>query len=332
MIGFSEHTAELLRSGNKRFIVTGATGWLGRATLEMLASALVNEFRERVTAYGSRHQDMQLSQGVQLRIEPLTKLAPHVDAAKTYVFHYAFLTKDKVAGMSEQEYFQKNRAISRQVRDGLAGRNIRGLLVASSGAVYDYRAGSGRDASANPYGQLKAEDEEQFAAACAAAGIPLVMPRIFNLSGPYINKFSAYALSSIIADIYQGGPIRLTARQRVLRSYVYVGDVIELGVRRLLQQVAPLQLVFDAAGEEVVEVGELADRVRSVLSAEDIAIERQAFTSHHENRYVGDATMLRKLAGEFGTVLIPLDEQILRTAEFIKNSMDARRYTVPTSA
>jgi len=258
-----------------------------------------------------------LSQGERLKIEPLTNLVPQTDTAETYVFHYAFLTKDKVAGMSEKEYFEKNRAISRQVRAGLAGRNIRGLLVASSGAVYDYRAGSERDASANPYGKLKAEDEEQFAATCAAAGISLVVPRIFNLSGPYINKFSAYALSSIIADIYRGGPIRLTARQPVLRSYVFVGDVIELCVRWLLQQAAPQQLVFDAAGEEIVEVGELAERVLMVLGIGGTPIERQEFTSNRENRYVGDVSIQRCLAGKFDFAMTTLDEQIIRTAEYV---------------
>jgi UDP-glucuronate decarboxylase len=321
MIGFSEHTAELLRSGNKQFIVTGATGWLGRATLEMLASALGNEFRERVSAYGSRHQNLQLSQGEQLKIEPLTNLVPQTDTAETYVFHYAFLTKDKVAGMSEQEYFQKNRAISRQVRAGLAGRNIRGLLVASSGAVYDYRVGSGRDASASPYGQLKAEDEEQFAAMCAGAGISLVMPRIFNLSGPFINKYEDYVLASIIVDILRGGPIRLKARQSVLRSYVYIGDVVELCQHWLLNSERGEQFVFDTAGAEIVEVEELAQRSRAVLQAEDMAIERLELTSPSENRYVGDGARMTSMANQYDYEMLGLDEQIRLTAAYIRGHL-----------
>lgn len=324
-ISFSEQTAQLLRSDGKRFVVTGATGWLGRATLEMLASALGDSFQERVAAYGSREQKLQLSSGQRLSVEPLASLLSRPDETETYLHHFAFLTKDRVAGMPEQEYFDRNRAISRQVRGVLGRHNIRGVMVASSGAVYDFLAGSRRDTSASPYGQLKAEDEEQFTAACAAAGVPLVIPRIFNLSGPYINKLSAYALSSIIVDVLRGGPIRLMAQQPVLRSYVYVGDVVELCTRWLLERPTPDHLTFDSAGKEVVEIGELARRVRTVMGADNMTIDRPEMTSSSENRYVGDATMLRRLAGEYGFVLTPLDEQIRHTAEYVMSGLEQSR-------
>ncbi len=324
-LSFRDDTAEQLRTSGARFAVTGASGWLGRATLEMLSAALGGEFHRRVSAYGSYRRDMRLSDGQSVSIEPMGQAIPPDAGDGILIFHYAFLTKDKVSALSEEEYFRKNREIRGWVRSWLDQLPVLGLLVASSGAVYDYRSGSARDAAANPYGQLKAEDEEQFAKACAQIRAPLAMPRIFNVSGPFINKFKAYALASIIVDVLEGGPIRLTARQPVLRSYVYVGDVIELCLRWLLNATKGSQLVFDTAGAEIVEIGYLARRIRAALRMEDTPIERPELTSAMENRYVGDGAVMARLAEEYGYTMIGLDEQIRRTTAYIRENLQNGR-------
>jgi nucleoside-diphosphate-sugar epimerase len=317
LANFAPTTAERLRSGGHQFIVTGATGWLGRATLEMLAAALGGDFGSRVTAVGSREAELELAGGSPIRVYPLEGAAARFGSSPALLFHFAFLTKDKVSALSNEEYVARNRAISTTVRSWIAAGRVAGVMLPSSGAVYDALRQGNRDPDAVPYGALKLEDEELFRQACKAVGARLVIPRVFNLSGPFINKFDAYALSSIIVDALRGGPVRIRADVPVWRSYVYVPDLIEICVRWLLSGKQPDSVVFDTGTEDIVELQQLVQRVRQVLGSENMAIERPAIGGTHENRYVGDGSAMKQLSDALGYPLLGLDEQIRRTASYM---------------
>ena len=86
------------------FAVVGATGWLGRATLDMLDSALRPHASERVIAFGQRGREIKLRAGRTVRIHAIDNLGNLVNN-KRYVFlHYAFLTRGKVARYSHDDY------------------------------------------------------------------------------------------------------------------------------------------------------------------------------------------------------------------------------------
>ena len=63
----TERNALRLRSSGLRVFMTGGSGWLGRATLEMLESAFPGpEFSQRVVAFGSRARPLTLRSGRQV--------------------------------------------------------------------------------------------------------------------------------------------------------------------------------------------------------------------------------------------------------------------------
>ena len=126
------------------------------------------------------------------------------------------------------DYIARNEEITELVLTHVRGSRPVGMLVPSSGAVY-----LGEDLVSNPYGVLKARDERRFIEIASEQAGPesafrLVIPRVFNLAGPFLNKPDHYVLGSIIEDIVRGGPIRLRAAGPVVRSYVHVGDLIDL--------------------------------------------------------------------------------------------------------
>ena len=68
--------ANSLRSSEARILVTGAGGWIGSATLELLAEALGPErFRRRVRAFASRGRSIALRCGVPVELVALRVLA-----------------------------------------------------------------------------------------------------------------------------------------------------------------------------------------------------------------------------------------------------------------
>lgn len=316
--------ARALEGSALDFVITGATGWLGRATTEMLAAALGSQFGERVALYGSHPRRLVLSGGEAVTVNGLREIANRRPARPVIVFHFAFLTKDKVAGCSSGEYAARNREIADLVLEGLQRAEVAGMLLASSGAVYDHLAGRRRDPDANLYGRLKLEDEDRFSEACEARGARLVIPRIFNLSGPFINKFDAYALSSIIVDVLRRDPVRIHADRPVWRSYFFVGDLIELGLRWLLDVTSERRLGFDTVGDEVVEIGDLARRVCRVLGAEGLAVNRPEMLAEPENRYVGEGDALARTLAGFRYRPHDLAHQIAITARYISDELADR--------
>jgi nucleoside-diphosphate-sugar epimerase len=305
------------------FVVVGATGWLGQATLDVLDATLGLQMAGRVIAFGSRSRDIKLRAGRTVRIHPLDDLV-NLAANKRYVFlHYAFLTRGQVATYNHDDYIAGNAAITDAVSRTIAARKTIGLFIPSSGAVYRKDGTLDDDITANPYGALKLRDEAHFAQLAGQEGIPLAIFRVFNLAGPYINNVNTYALSSIILNVLRGGPITLRASHPVIRSYVSVFDVIDLALCILSDDVEQrIAEPFDTAGEREIELRELAQLCAARLGHPDIRIERPALREELADRYVGDGAAIHACAARYGIALASLPDQINETADFLRENLN----------
>jgi UDP-glucuronate decarboxylase len=316
--GFSGVGADRLRDGPWRIVVVGASGWLGLATLEMLHGLLGPDFHRRVAAFGSGARILTLRGGVAVDQQPLQALA-RLPQAPTLVLHMAFLTQEKAKAMSEEAYADANRAISDQVRSALTFIGARGVFVPSSGAVY-MADQAGAERSKQLYGLLKREDEVRFAAWGADHGAKAVVARVFNLSGPYINKRSSYALACFIADALERRPIRIRAARPVLRSYVAICEMMSIVMAELTGPVSE-PIVFDTAGEDVYEMAQIAEMVGSVLHHKG-GVDRPALQDGDIDRYVGDGTTYDRLRRLNEVTPIGFAEQVRQTARYMSECGD----------
>jgi len=317
---FPERISRALQRSPLNIVVTGAGGWLGQASLQMLADTLGDTFENRVFAFGSHERTLSLSAGRKLPCSKLDDLS-RLPKGRYVFLHYAFLTKDRVPQMTLDQYVRANAQITAVVEAAMRRVDTVGAFVPSSGAVYRPDRSIETDLEANPYGVMKYSDEQHFAALAQELGFRLALVRVFNLAGPHINKVGSYALASILTDIIRGHAVVLRATQPVIRSYVHVEDLVALALSIVLNDAAANIPAFDTAGEVEVEVGDLARRAVKLLQREDIAIERPPLTSHIPNRYVGDAAVWRSLAKRLAMELVPLDTQILDTAHYLQNAI-----------
>jgi nucleoside-diphosphate-sugar epimerase len=317
-VAFSARIAGGLRASGLRVLITGASGWMGRATLEALEQALGPDFDSRVLAFGSRARPLALRSGRRIEVAELGALR-ELPRAPSLLLHYAFLTKDRVAGLSAQEYFGASEALTQSVAQAMPRIGVERLLFPSSGAVYgqpmrqDYSVLE--EPEKNPYGTQKLRDEQGFTRLCREHGVRLAIPRVFSLSGPFINKHEAYVLASIINRALEHAPVELRARRAVFRSYIGVRDLLDVAFGWLMAEPAE-QVIFDTGGE-IVEVGELARRILSVLDCTDLAISRPTPDGSPEDRMVGRDTGFNALAAAAGIVVAPLDRQIADTAAYL---------------
>ena len=308
--------AKRLRDSDWRVLVTGASGWLGQAALELLVHAIGPTWDERVLAFGSSERTLTLRDGTEVRQQPLAMLL-RLPRQPSLLLHFAYLTREKTASMPSKMYVATNRAISRMVAKDSAACGVERVFVTSSGAVHAALAAPDDPDPSLLYGKLKLEDESFFRDfAMAAPERRVFLARLFNLSGPYINKLDSYALASFIQQARHGS-IEIRARHPVVRSYTSASNLLGTAFGELLVDAGESFTCVETAGDHEVELGELAQAVRDV-SAPHATIERPTLTAEPVDRYVGDGSHYRRLLATHGVVEHPLSRQITDTADYLK--------------
>lgn len=306
--------AERLAAGTERLVVTGAGGWLGLATLEMLSTLLGEAFADRVVCFGGRPRRLALRGGVQAEQHALEDIAD-LPPAPSLVLHLSFITQGPAMPLSAADYVSANRALSQQVRDALRPIGAKAVFQASSGAAA-LADPAGGPQSKGLYGWLKCEDEAAFAGWAEAEGRGALIGRVFNLSGPYMNRRSTYALASFIGDALAGRPIEVRASAPVWRSYVAIAELMSVVLAWLT---GPAEGVarFESAGAETLEAGEIARRVAAVLSP-GLEVRRTRFDPEAPaDRYVGEAAAYDALRRAAEVRQIAFEEQIRTTARYM---------------
>jgi nucleoside-diphosphate-sugar epimerase len=241
-------------------------------------------------------------------------------AAPTIVLHNACLTRDRAETMSGADYITANRAISRLVLDALEPIGGRAVFLPSSGAAYRAEDPSAPEAL-RLYGRLKLEDEAAFADWANQAGASAALVRVFNLSGPYINKLGSYALAGFILDALAGRPIQVRATRPVFRSYVAIRELMSI-VLGLLTSEAPTVVRFDTGGDQALEMGDIAEAVAATLNPA-LAVERPALISTDADFYVGDAAAYSALRAAHGAETVSFADQIRETATYLTNPAES---------
>lgn len=293
-----------------RFVLTGPSGWIGQAMLDALARALGGPLAGRVTAFASRARDMDLPSGERLAVRALETITPD-DVAGAHVIHLAYLTKEKAEELGEAAFAATNEAIDDALLTALRGAAPASLFVASSGAA----ALAERGVDRHPYGCAKLRQEALFLGWAAAAGVPAIAGRIFNLSGPHINKVRSYAISDFALQAREDGEIRIQARVPVFRSYLHVEDLCALvlgAARRGIGRAAPI----DLCGAEVVEMRDIAELVAEASHGSP-PIRRHSVDFDRPSLYLGDPTHAKVLAMELGLALKPMAVQVAETLDWL---------------
>lgn len=308
-----------LRTYPWRILITGASGWLGQAALELLTQSLGPESASRVLAFGSTHRLLRLRNGITVPQHPLTTLAA-LPPQPSLLLHFAYLTREKTSQMTVEDYATANRQITRLALEGGQAVGMQRAFLVSSGAVHAALAAPDDPAPALQYGRLKLEDESLFHSfAHADAAHRVFTARLFNLSGPYINKIDAYALASFIQQA-RSGQITVHATHPVLRSYTSVENLLHLAFEELLADEANRWTCVETAGDHVVEMAELADAVRTVVNP-TARIQRAPLDQDaHADRYVGDGLQYRQLLTRYGIALHPLTRQIADTDAYLSEA------------
>ena len=286
--------------GNDRVLITGASGWLGRTALDLLAPlglpTLALASRARIIRVGGCE--------IGCRVWDDREVAAF---APTVVLDCAFLTRGRVADMPLDEYVAANRTLTERLVYATQLPGVRLALTVSSGAAVHPHDALDGPIEDNPYGYLKREAEYRLAEAAAESGAVPVVARAWSISGAHVQKPQGYALGSMIRDA-DAGAIRIMARRPVFRRYVLAEELLALGIAE--GGVGPATI---DSGGELVEMAELAARIAAVVRP-DAVITRGEVDPRDPDRYHSDGHDWEKRCQNWGLASAPLDRQIEITA------------------
>ncbi|MGK6322992.1 NAD-dependent epimerase/dehydratase family protein [Sphingomonas sp. DT-51] len=299
-------------SVRRPLVITGPTGWIGQALLMRLAAQRGAGWSAGVRLFGSRAGTLTAADGTALPVRPLDTLGGD-DVAGADVVHLAYLTKEKAELLGERGFTDTNLAIDDHLLAAITAAPPAALFVASSGAAALAARGSDR----HPYGLCKLRQEDRLLAWGARAGVPVLAGRIWNIAGPYMNKTGSYALGDMLTQARRDGTIRIAATVPVFRSYLHVGDLADL-VLAALPAGAGAPAPRDLCGAEVLEMGDLAERVARYVGLGGDAIIRAPVDTARSSVYLGQFADTKALAMRLGMPLVDFARQLADTALWLE--------------
>ncbi|KZR61044.1 NAD-dependent epimerase/dehydratase family protein [Prochlorococcus sp. MIT 1306] len=301
-------------------VITGATGWVGRTAVEELQSLLTPEnFLERVRLFASRSGSI-VSTGYtdlppfSIPVFPLKDLPDlAVSESLSAVLHTAFLTRDRVAQVGQDDYVATNRWITAQVASALTASPQARAVVISSGAAAVHDQELGLDLASDPYGVLKWE-EEQLLSNLVPGSLVL---RLYALSGRFIREPVRFALGDFLLKALRKQPIRLDSPNPVLRSYANASDITTFVWRWLFNNNVDNSSNVLAATSCTTNLFDLASLITRIYDLPPVqsTIDPAAVP----NCYIADSESFLTAMNEQNLLPMTMEQQVIDTAKGLTN-------------
>lgn len=288
----------------KNLVITGANGWLGKSLLKLISI----HYKTSFNVYPLSNSVNRIIVDKNTIFETKNFYENLTFPGESILFHFAFLTKDKIPNLGKDEYFEQNFNITQVLKRIIEKNNVSELVYISSGAIYKKN---------DIYSDLKTKDEIFFKELCFNKNINLLIPRLFNIGGPYINKHQDYALSNFILQALNSRSIIIQSKHLTYRSYIHVFDFLNICLKWVLDVHKDNFFEFDTRGNEIIEIGELAYKISEFFDYCSIMrnpIKNKSF----QDNYCGNIFNQNLLTSKYGITLKELSQIISDTIFYIK--------------
>jgi len=180
---------------NKNLLIYGASGWLGRQTINYI---LKNNVDLNLVLVSSKDIDLRFSnmKYKSISYSDFQKLKnQHFD----FFFNYGFLTQEKIGSMKKKHYLSATNEIINSYTNFMEKNYIKKSLLTSSGAVY--WKGTNKE---NLYTTQKLQQEREFKSINAQLNSDYIIARIFGVIGSQYDFNKNYAFTSFIKSGIKG--------------------------------------------------------------------------------------------------------------------------------
>ncbi len=218
------------------FIITGATGWVGRNFLHELQNIYPAElFNKSVLAFGSKKTVIKstayLGNQISIPIFPLKSINEYIENKNNLkIIHTAFLTREKISKYGIENYIDINKSITSSVAELLKCSKNSEIVIISSGAarMFDNKIPKKNDVIDSPYEFLKYSEEKILSSIANS-----IVMRIFALSGRFMKDPNLFAFGNFLLNAKCNKSIIIKSKNNVIRSYGFASDIAKLGINWL---------------------------------------------------------------------------------------------------
>lgn len=330
------------RAANKRFFITGGTGFIGKWLLESFA-------------YANRRLNLNCQMLVLSRSpEKFVRQYPHFanfdeikflkaevenfefpDGKFDYIIHAtteasATLNTEKPLEMTDTIIEGTKRTLNFARQCG-----AKRFLFLSSGAVYGKQPDNlplmpeNHNGAPDPldilsaYGQAKRTAELFCGIYYKNYGIETTIARCFALVGPYLNLNIHYAIGNFIRDALKGGPIIVNGDGTPLRSYLYAADLV-IWLWTMLFKAEP-STAYNVGSDIPISIADLAHKIAAIVSDKcKVQIAKKPGLITERQRYVPCIDKARTELGlDCWTIL---EDSIKRTIQFYRGKKQDNFY------
>lgn len=281
-------------------LVTGATGFIGRALAERL-----RKDKYDIVALGSAQGDIA---------DPAT-LAPYHGRDLACVFHLAALTYVPASWKDPRAFERVNVGGTRNVVSLCAA--ARAPLIYMSAYVYGVVGSQPINEDVgpspnNPYAESKLLAEEACRAHASASGVPVTVLRPFNVYGPGQPK--QFLIPTILKQVLDGHAVEV-ADLEPRRDWIFADDVAEAAVAAA--QKSGGYRVYNIGSGVSVSVAELIGRIQALAQTRLPVRSRKERRSQEIADTVADISRAKRELS--WSPAVSLDEGLQRCLEAMRN-------------
>jgi nucleoside-diphosphate-sugar epimerase len=282
--------------------ISGASGWLGNETIEVIEEIAPKVSPLLFTSNGReivlRNLEKRKTKGF-LESQPPTSLEGFV--------HLAFLTRDKIESVGSKDFISTNLSLISKACQVIESSKPKWVVIVSSGAILDRNSGElESDIQTNPYGFCKRVEEILITQSANKVGANVVIGRLWGASGRFMPPNPAYALSDFIISAHTQKKIMIKSGGQVIRRYVDASEFMEVLVKAAI---SGKSLILDSGGPRV-EIAELASLVAKHFT--EIVVERSP-TEMTVDDYYPRGDDFENLASALGITLSDINTQVSQT-------------------
>jgi len=306
--------------GLKTVYLTGYSGFLGRAVLELLLKSGCS-----VVLLGRKNIDLKNTKFKKIDIENRESLKKVFEKDSSILVHLAAKIPN-AKPESREEFLKTNLMGTINISEEAIAAGIKKIIFASTWDIYGYsqpKKEIDENCIPNPenyYSMSKLSAEKYLSERTRSADISVKILRFSNLYGPAPSQNGA--LMNFITNISNGSKINIAGGGLQERDYLYISDAAR----------AVLLAVGDGGKEEVFNIGygkpvsikNLAETISLIYEKFGISCSGIEYGNNKGNhsRYLNISRARKELAYE---PLISLDEGITKTIMWYEKSLRKRK-------
>ena len=279
------------RLAHSKIFMTGGTGLFGHWILDSLSDANRRLNLGIEATVLSRNPEMAIVKmpGMDQRIKFIQGHVENFDLPLEkfdFILHMATTSAEETFnGVDQSQKLKMLFEGTQRVLELAQRSDTKRILFTSSGAVYGNQScNSIKESvmthietlnSASGLALGKSVAEYLLYQAYLKSGLEVVIARCFSFVGPGIPLHLHYAIGNFIKNATEGNPIYVIGDGLVIRSYMYMGDLVWWLLKLLLDGRAGD--AYNVGSNEAISIMELAQRVNKIFgSSSEIVIKGEA--------------------------------------------------------